>query len=76
VVGGLQTGIICAVLICGVAGKYSGDIEDDRGLLEGEGILRRWFVGEGIVPIRSIAWLAELRSHDSQAQYQVKDILM
>ena len=49
-VGGLEAGVVGSILIRGMAGEYRGDVEDDRRLLVGQGILRGRLVGKGIEP--------------------------
>lgn len=51
-VGGLESGLIRPVLAGSMRRKDGGDVEDDGGLFEGEGILRRGLVGECIKPGR------------------------
>lgn len=49
-VGGFQAGFFGSSLMGSMAGEYSRDIEDDRGLLKRQRVLRSGLVREGIEP--------------------------
>jgi hypothetical protein len=62
VVCGLEADVFMAILVRGVAGKYSGDVEYDRSFLESEGVLRRRFVRESVKPISTCCQSTRLSS--------------
>jgi hypothetical protein len=67
VVCGLETGIVGAILVCGMAGKNSRDVENDRGFFECEGVLRGWLVSERIIPSKGDLDMA-LINRESEVQ--------
>lgn len=51
VVGDLERGLLSAILKDCITRQHGGNVEDDGGLFEGERVLGRRFVGEGVEPI-------------------------
>jgi hypothetical protein len=50
VVGGLEAGVLVSDLVCGMAGKDSGDVEDYGRFLKSERVLRGGLVSKCIEP--------------------------
>jgi len=75
VVGNLEVGFLVAVLMGGMTGEDSRDVEDDGSLFVGKRVLGGGFVGKGIEPRQWVS-LAAMRMRPCLETDQVKEILM